>query len=61
MRSIVYRNTENIAFLAVPPPLKQKPLIHWLFAPFYTVLSPLFCCHLPNNRVFKAFEGGHYE
>ncbi len=61
MRSIVYRNTRNIAFLAVPCPPKQKPSIRWIFAPFYTVLPTLFCCLLPKNGVFKAFIGGSYE
>ncbi len=61
MRSIVYRNTGNIAFLAFPFHPKQKSFIHWLFAPFYTVLSPLFSYPLPKNRVFTAMMGGAYE
>ncbi len=61
MRSIVYRNTESIAFLAFHFPSKQKPLVHGLFTPLYTVLPPLFSRPLPKNCAFTVIMGGAYE
>jgi hypothetical protein len=57
MPVIVYRNTGMFSFSTFPFPSKQKPLIHWLLAPFYTVLALLFRCRLPQTLVFKDVRG----
>ncbi len=47
MPAIVYRNTGKITFFAFPASPKQKPLIHRLVAPFYTLLYPFSLFILP--------------